>query len=94
MKRVTKRKMGKMDITITEHFPDDPKDMNRIGDILAEFYVSEFRKMYPEEVLDVAIPVYQRILDLQKSGNSYIDSKQQAIEEYYQNKNPYITQSS
>lgn len=94
MKKVTKTKMGKMDVTITEHFPDDPKDMNKIRDILAGFYVNQFRKMYPEEVLDIAIPVYQRILDLEGLGNSYEDSKQQAIEEYYQNKNPYITQNN
>lgn len=94
MKKVTKTKMGKMDVTIIEHFPDDPKDMNKIRDTLAGFYVNQFRKMYPEEVLDVAIPVYQRILDLQQLGNSYEDSEQQAIKEFYQNKNPYITQSS
>lgn len=93
MKKVTKTKLGKRDITITEYFPDDPKDMNKIRDTLAEFYVNQFRKMYPEEVLDIAIPVYQRILDLQKLGNSYEDSEQQAIKEFYQNNNPYITQS-
>ena len=93
MKKVTKRKMGKMNITIIEHFPDDPKDMNKIKDTLAEFYVSEFRKMYPEEVLDIAIPVYQRILNFQELGNSYIDSKQQAIKEFAQNNNSFITQS-
>ena len=44
MKKVTKTKMGKMDVTITEHFPDDPKDMNKIRDTIAGFYVNQFRK--------------------------------------------------
>ena len=66
MEKVTKRKMGKLDITITEHFPDDDKNMDKIRDTLSDFYISEFRKMYPEEVLDVAIPFYQKVIDLQK----------------------------
>lgn len=82
MEKVTKRKMGKMNITITEHFPDDPADMDKIRDTLADFYVSEFRKMYPEEVLDVAIPFYQKVLDLQKKGHGYEESKQQVMKEF------------
>lgn len=82
MEKVTKRKMGKMNITITEHFPDNPSDMEKIRDALADFYVSEFRRMYPEEVLDVAIPFYQKVLDLQKNGKGYEESKQQAIKEF------------
>ncbi|MEG2246451.1 MAG: hypothetical protein RSC84_03285 [Peptostreptococcaceae bacterium] len=81
MKKITKRKMGKMNITITEHFPNDPADMDKIRDTLADFYVSEFRKMYPEEVLDVAIPFYQKVLDLQKKGYGYEESKQQVMKE-------------
>lgn len=82
MVKVTKRKMGKLNITVTEHFSDDPKCMEKVKDTLAEFYVNEFRKMYPEEVLDVALPVFQRILDLQRLGFEYEESKKKSIDEF------------
>lgn len=94
MIKVTKRKMGRLNVTVKEHFPDDPEDMNKIRDAITEFYISEFRKMYPEEVLDIAIPVYQRALDLGREGHSYEESKSRAIKEYEDKKIKPVSQSA
>ena len=86
MIKVTKRKMGKMNITIKEHFPDDPKDMNKIRDIITEVHLNEMRKLYSEEMLNILIPVSQRVLDLEELGYSSKDSEAQAIREYQEGK--------
>lgn len=79
MVKVTKKKMGKLQVTIREYFPDDPKDMDTIKDTLTEFTINQFRKMYPEEVLEVAIPAYQNVKKLQETGLTFEESKKQVI---------------
>lgn len=82
MVKVSKVKMGKREITVREHFPDDPKDMDYIRECLARFIIDTLRKKFSEEALDIAIPIYERMKELQLEGYSYEESKVKAKKEY------------
>lgn len=85
MVKVSKVKMGKREITVTEHFPDDPEDMNFIRETLARFTIDTLRTKFSEESLNIAIPIYERMKELQSEGYSYEESKEKAKKEFENN---------
>lgn len=71
--RVTKAMLGKREITVTEHFPDNEEDMNKIRDIIAEFHLNNLRKYYNDRQLEVILPLRERYKELEKQNYEHED---------------------
>lgn len=69
MIKVEKVKMGKMDVTITSHLPDD---MTHIYKAIEDFHLQLLRERFSDEEIEFYAPHYNCILQIQnKNGISY-----------------------
>ena len=82
MTKVTKRMIGKREVTIIEEFPDDIEDMNYIKKQINDFTVRQLQKQYTNAELDILIPIYNRALELKLSGMTFEQGEKIAKQEY------------
>lgn len=82
MIKISKHTMGKMEVTVREHFPDDEESMNYIRKKVSEFEINQCRKHYSDEELETLLPEYQKILNMQAKGLSFEESVSQYIKEF------------
>lgn len=73
---------GAVKIKVKEYFPQDPKDMEYIIEQNTRWVIDRYKEQYSDEILDVVLPIFDKIQKLKDTGLNYEDSKAIVLKNY------------